>query len=240
VAAALALAMVAIRMSVPRDEPPAPGARHGGGYADVFRHPVLLAYAPLAVFSYGGMMAVQALWAGPWLVNVGGQSPTQAARGLFVINLCMLAAFMAWGVLAPRLQARGWSAARLIARFMPISTLVLALACLLGPDAGAVVLAVFCVSTTVVSLSQPAVGMAFPTALAGRALSAYNLLIFAGVFVIQWAIGLAIDALRGMGADSVSAYRGAFALLAACQAFAYGWFLLRGGRSGLVAARGAA
>jgi predicted MFS family arabinose efflux permease len=240
VAASLALAMVAIRLSVPRDEPASPGVRSDAGYAEVFRHPVFLAYAPLAVFSYGGMMAVQALWAGPWLVNVCGQTPAQAARGLFVINLGMLAAFMAWGVLAPRLQARGWTAARLIARFMPLSTLVLAGACLLGPDAGAAVLALFCVSTTVVSLSQPAVGMAFPTALAGRALSAYNLLIFAGVFLIQWVIGLAIDALRGWGGDAVSAYRGAFALLAACQALAYAWFLLHGGRTSIAAARGAA
>ena len=157
--------------------------------------------------------------------------PVQAAQGLFGINLAMLLAFMAWGVVAPRLQARGWTASRLIARGMPVSLGVLALACGLGPDAGAAVLALFCVSTTVVSLSQPAVGMAFAAHVAGRALSAYNLFIFAGVFALQWGIGLAIDLFRAAGWGGVSAYRGAFALLLVCQMLAYLWFLLRAGRT---------
>jgi hypothetical protein len=41
--------------------------------------------------------------------------------------------------------------------------------------------------------------MAFPSALAGRALSAYNLVIFIGVFVVQWGIGLLVDAFRALG-----------------------------------------
>lgn len=230
-AALFALAMVALRVFVPADPAPHPAGRDGAGYAQVFRHPVFIAYAPLAVFSYGGMIAVQSLWAGPWLVQVAGRTPGEAAQGLFGINLAMLAAFMAWGVITPRLQARGWSTARLIARGMPLSLAVLALACILGPGAGALVLALFCVATTVVSLSQPAVGMAFAAPVAGRALSAYNLLIFAGVFALQWGIGLAVDRFRAAGWEVVSAYRGAFALLVACQALAYLWFLLRHGRT---------
>ena len=62
--------------------------------------------------------------------------------------------------------------------------------------------ALFCVSSTFVSLAQPAVGMAFPPALAGRALSAYNLVIFAGVFTVQWGIGLLIDAFAARWAGS--------------------------------------
>lgn len=230
-AALFAVAMVALRVFVPADPVPHPAGRDGAGYAQVFRHPVFIAYAPLAVFSYGGMIAVQSLWAGPWLVQVAGRTPGEAAQGLFGINLAMLAAFMAWGVITPRLQARGWSTARLIARGMPLSLAVLALACILGPGAGAPVLALFCVATTVVSLSQPAVGMAFAAPVAGRALSAYNLLIFAGVFALQWGIGLAVDRFRAAGWEVVSAYRGAFALLVACQALAYLWFLLRHGRT---------
>jgi hypothetical protein len=139
----------------------------------------------------------------------------------------MLFAFLAWGVAAPRLQERGWSAARLIAWGAPVGLASLGCMAALGNQAGAAWVTLFCVSTTVVSLSQPAVGMAFPTHLAGRALSAYNLLIFAGVFALQWGIGLAIDALRTGGLDAVSAHRGAFALLAGCQLLAYLWFLTR-------------
>ena len=57
-------------------------------------------------------------------------------------------------------------------------------------------------SSTFVALAQPAVGMAFPPSLAGRALSAYNLVIFAGVFVVQWGIGLLDRWLPGRGAGT--------------------------------------
>lgn len=79
-----------------------------------------------------------------------------------------------------------------------------------------------------ISLSQPAVGQAFPSALAGRALSAYNLVIFAGIFAIQWGLGLAIDAFAAAGASTLSAYRGAMALLGMCALCAYLWFLWHG------------
>lgn len=238
VAAALAVAMVAVRLLTPPDEgAPAAAIASSAGYADVFRHPVFVAYAPLAVFSYGGLIAVQSLWAGPWLVDVVGRSAAQSAQGLFGLNLAMLFAFMAWGVIAPRLQSHGWTAQRVIGWWLPVSLVVLAGVAALGPAAGAAWLTLFCVSSTVVSLSQPAVGMAFPTALAGRALSAYNLLIFAGVFALQWGIGLAIDGLRSLGWSGVSAYRGAFALLAACQVIAYLWFLWRSHRHPAAEAR---
>ena len=63
------------------------------------------------------------------------------------------------------------------------------------------------------------------TELAGRALSAYNLLIFAGIFTLQWGIGVAIDLFRGFGWSTLSAYQAAMALLAACCALSYLWFL---------------
>jgi hypothetical protein len=101
------------------------------------------------------------------------------------------------------------------------------LALILGPQAGAWVWVLFCAGSTAVSLSQPAVGLALPAALAARALSAYNLVIFLGVFTLQWGIGLAIDGLRALGWNTLSAYRGGFALLTVCCLFSYVWFLCR-------------
>jgi hypothetical protein len=51
---------------------------------------------PLGFFSYGGMVAIQTLWAGPWMVRVAA-GPLQAATGLFWINACMLCTFWTWG-----------------------------------------------------------------------------------------------------------------------------------------------
>ena len=68
--------------------------------------------------------------------------------------------------------------------------------------------------------------MAFPAALAGRALSAYNLVIFVGVFVVQWGIGLLVDGFGALGLDVVDSFRAAMAVFLACSCGAYAWFLL--------------
>jgi len=235
-AALFALSMLMIAWRVPRDAPARPAAHPVGtptidGYRAVFRHPSFVRFAPMAFFQYGGMVAVQSLWAGPWLSQVGGLTPEQAASGLFGINIAMLATFMAWGVAVPRLYARGWTAQSLIALGMPVCLLVLVAAVLLGRDAGAGIWGLFCVTSTFVSLSQPAVAQAFPAALAGRALSAYNLVIFVGVFLLQWGIGLAIDVFKAFGFSVESAYQGAFALLAGCCTLSYVWFLRRDDRA---------
>ncbi len=102
---------------------------------------------------------------------------------------------------------------------------------LLGRQAGALVWALYCVSATCMSLAQPAVGQAFDRALAGRALSAYNLVVFGGIFAIQWGLGLAIDLFRALGWTTLSAFQGAFALLWCAGLASYLWFVLRDDRS---------
>lgn len=231
VAAMLVLAMLLIAALVPRDRPAAvvtPGDPPAS-YRSIFLHPYFVRLAPMAFMLYGGLLAVQSLWAGPWLTQVAGHSAGEAAQGLFAINLAMLCAFFAWGVVMPRLRHRGWTVDRLIALGVPLPLGLLALAVVLGPAAQAPWWALWCVSCTVVSLSQPAVAQAFPTAVAGRALSAYNLVIFLGVFCVQWGIGLVIDLLAAMGWERPLAMRAAFGLLCMAATASYGWFLLRRG-----------
>jgi hypothetical protein len=55
-------------------------------------------------------------------------------------------------------------------------------------------------------------------------LSAYNLAIFAGVFVMQWVLGLLIDGLRWLGWTEAAGFRGAFAVFCLCSVVAYGVF----------------
>ena len=78
-------------------------------------------------------------------------------------------------------------------RGLPLAFVAMAVNVWLGGAAGAAHWALWCVACTFVSVSQPAVGAAFAAHQAGRALSAFNLVIFSGVFVLQWGIGLAID-----------------------------------------------
>jgi hypothetical protein len=71
----------------------------------------------------------------------------------------------------------------------------------------------WCALTSVIALTQPAVAQAFPKEQAGRALSAFNLAIFSGVFAWQWGMGLAIDAMVGAGWDRAASHRAAMAML---------------------------
>jgi MFS family permease len=199
---------------------------HPPSYAQVWRHPYFRRMAPIGFFNYGGMIAIQSLWAGPWLVRVAGWAPAQAAAGLFVLNLCMLGTFWTWGLLNPLLARRGLHTDRLIAWGLPLSLLVLAGILVAGPAAAAFAWALFCTTSTFVSLAQPAVGMAFPSVLAGRALSAYNLVIFAGVFVVQWGIGLLVDGFGAAGLAEVESFRAAMGVFLACCTASYLWFLM--------------
>ncbi|MEY2770236.1 MAG: L-galactonate transporter [Pseudomonadota bacterium] len=219
----VALAMLLIALLVPRWERlPATAAQadDDGSYRAIWRNPYFWHLTPLGFFTYGGMVAIQTLWAGPWLTQVAGWSPASAAGGLFLINLAMLGAFWLWGLLTPGLARRGWSANRLMVVGQPLAFVLLGVLVLVGPGLGAasaLVLALYCVANTFTSLAQPAVGMAYPSHLAGRALSAFNLVIFAGIFVVQWGIGLAVDLGRRMGMETAQAYQfamGIYALVA--------------------------
>ena len=183
---------------------------------------------PLGVFNYGGLLASQTLWAVPWMIRVASYTPVQAAQGLFWINVAMLVTFWTWGLLNPWLARRGMDAQRLIALGLPASLIMLAV--IVGADAKLVewsglLLALFCMASTFVSLAQPAVGMAFPAELAGRALSAYNLVIFSGVFAMQWGIGLLIDGFRALGWTETNAFHGAMAIFLVFCIASYVYFL---------------
>ena len=204
------------------------GVKTKASYAEVWRHPYFRKMAPVGFFCYGGLVAMQTLWVSPWMIHVAGYTPMEAANGLFWVNVTMLVAFWTWGMVNPWLARRGLNAETLIARGLPLSFVMLAILIGAGsalPISSVAVWALYCVGCTFVSLAQPAVGMAFPSALAGRALSAYNLVIFAGVFSVQWGVGLAIDGFKVMGFGQVQAYQAALSVFLVCCVASYVHFL---------------
>ncbi len=227
----LMLSMWLIAWQVPRWQPAAPVsdvAPGAGAYAQVWRHPYFRRMTPIGFFNYGGMVAIQTLWAVPWMIRVAGYTPVQAATSLFWINVTMLTAFWSWGLLIPRLTRRGVRTEQLITWGTPLSLLVLAFIVVGGEraaDPAGLLWALFCVTSTFLSLIQPAVGMAFTADLAGRALSAYNLVIFSGVFVVQWGIGLLIDAFVAQGWAQPQAFQGALGIFLLFNLLAYAYFL---------------
>jgi MFS family permease len=225
------LSMVFILWWVPKWEP-TPAATNPQGaeppwwhaYLQVWRHPYFRRMSPLGFFSYGGLVAMQTLWAGPWLTKVSGYTALEAATGLFWINVSMLLAFWGWGMVNPWLTHHGYTANRLIGWGVPFNLLAMWGVVWGGAETGTITWIAFFITNTVVSLAQPAVGMAFPSHLAGRALSAYNLVVFAGVFVIQWGMGLWIDALLALGWSTTAAFQGALGFFMLCSLGGYGYF----------------
>jgi len=224
VVAAIAL----IAWQVPRWNPTqAAEARTGpvrASYAEVWRHPYFRKMAPIGFFCYGGLIAIQTLWAAPWMIKVAGYTALQAASGLFWINVAMLVAFWAWGLANPWLTRHGYHAERLIAWGLPVSFVLLAIIAVAGPalstGTGAV-WAIYCVSCTFVALAQPSVAMAFAPSLAGRALSAFNLLLFAGAFTLQWGIGLAVDGFQALGLTETQSFQSAMGVFLIGSVAAY-------------------
>lgn len=194
-------------------------------YSEVWKHPYFRCLTPMGFFNYGGLIAMQTLWAGPWMIKVAGYTPLEAATGLFWVNVCMLFTFWLWGWITPTLTKRGLTANRLMTYGVPLNLCVQLYIVCAGSDAGALHWALFCISSSFVSLAQPAVGMAFPSALAGRALSAYNLVLFLGVFVVQWGMGLMIDGFKAFGFETHQAFQGAMAVFLSCCLLSYGYFL---------------
>ena len=198
-------------------------------YAEVWRSPYFRKMSPLAFFNYGGLVAIQTLWAGPWMVQVAAYTPLEAATGLFCINAAMLCTFWGWGMINPWLAQHGWPADRLLTWGVPLSVASLAANIALGASSGWLGWAVFCMASSVMGLAQPAVGMSFRPALAGRALSAYNLVIFSGVFCVQWGIGLAIDAFAAAGLGPVARFQAAMGVFLCCCMASYAYFVSQPG-----------
>lgn len=202
-------------------------SRRASGYSEIWSNPYFRSLMPLAFLGYGGMVAMQTLWVTPWMVHVAGFSPTQAATGLFWISVAMLVTYWVWGLVNPLLARRGIHADWLILRGIPLSIVPVMVVAYLGDraiDAAPWLLGAYCVLATVNSLAQPAVGVSFRSELAGRALSAYNLVVFCGVFAVQWGIGLTIDGFRALGWAEVAAYQGAWSVYALGYLAAYLYF----------------
>jgi hypothetical protein len=133
-------------------------------------------------------------------------------------------AFSIWGLIMPSLTRRGWNVDRLLTRIVPLGLAVLAVNTVLGSQADWPLWALFIVLGSVVSLAQPALSMTFPPSLAGRALTAYNLVCFLGIFVMQWGIGLLVDAFLALGWSQQASFQGAFGAYLCCCLAAFAFY----------------
>ena len=206
-------------------------SKDNGSLKEIWNNNFFKSLVPMGFFNYGGLFAIQTLWAGPWMVKVSGYTPEQSANGLFIIYFSLLISFLSWGYLVPKISKNVSDAIRLLKFGAPLNLIVLAFIIYLGPKAGAYHWAFFAVSSVFLSLTQPAVGMAFSFSNAGKALTSFNLLLFIGAFALQWIIGVIIDLTMNLGFSEILGFRFAMIFFLLTSFFSYLFFLIKNSKN---------
>ena len=216
-------------------EGPALSLRHQlAGLARCFASRPFLRVAPLAGLCGGGSIAVQSLWVGPWLRDVGGFDRSGVAHGLFFIALVFSAGILIGGIVADLLARRGIDLLVTMIAGLAINFLCMGAIILGSGRSLLVVWLLYAMTGQVVALVYAHLSRVLGRNLAGRSNAGVNFLVFASAFLTQWGIGRMIDRYpQSASGYDPAGYRAGFGLLLALQLVALAWFfLLRPGTSG--------
>ena len=182
-------------------------------------------YAPMAAAGLGGFIALQGLWAVPWLMQAGGHTREVAAWHMLLTTLAMVCGFLATALGIGTLRRWGVPPGRVMTLGNALGLLAMAA---IWRDAGSsqVLWFVLGVVFAVGNIAYAELTGLFGPALAGRVNAALNLAAFVGAFAVQWGYGVLLDGLQAAGWAVPAAHRAAFAALLALQVAGFAWFLV--------------
>ncbi len=197
------------------------------GVAEVFRSGYFWALAPVTCLTVSAGMALQGLWAGPWLRDVAGFDEAGMASQLFVIAAGLTVGSLMIGITADLAQRAGIPLIRVIGIGVPLFFLAQILIILEVAPRGGWLWPFFTLTSNVAMLAYPLYSSHFGLALSGRANTAINMLAFFAAFGYQAAVGVVLDFWEPVeGVFPAEAYQSAFMACLALQLLAFGWFLL--------------
>ena len=210
---------------------PVPMKKQLEGLKTVLTSRPFLAIAPLVMFSQSAQMAIQGLWAKPWLRDVAGLDEAECANHLMGMMAGMMAGFFLLGLLSERLyHARKVSPVTVGVLAMAVF-IVLQLLMALGLTAQPMLLmTAFSFFATAGILPYAGLSQIFPKDLSGRVSTSLNLTVFLGAFAVQWGLGEIINLWPPQGKGyAPESYGAAFGSLAAFQLFGLLWFIVLNG-----------
>lgn len=181
---------------------------------------------PLGTFCYGGFIAIQTLWLGPWLTVVMEYSADKASQILFLFNAVLLLAYGVNAIFLPRLEKYGITTLRYLIWMVGAALVFQGCAFYLRSSWVWIwwcLLAVTCASFV---LAQSLIVSYFPKSFSGRVSTSYNLTLFIGAFIAQWGIGHLVDIGIDAGWSRTSAFDFALGIYLAIQVLGYAWFLI--------------
>ena len=197
------------------------------GLAGVFKDRLFWKVTPVVSATNAVALAVQSLWLGPWLVDVGGLTRDTAAVYLMFCALGFGVGVAGIGTLASWLGRRGIGALAVMSvAILPFFLVQILMILGIATDSLALVI-VYGMTGQVAIVVHAKFAEHFGIALAGRASTALNLIAFVLAFAGQYAIGGIIDLWPpGPGGGyHPDGYRAAFLGAFAIETAAYLWYL---------------
>lgn len=193
----------------------------------IFRDRYFWRLAPIGTLTMGTGMAIQGLWAAPWLRDIAGLGPGGVADYLFATTVAMTLGFAGTGVLVELLRRHGVG---------PYAVMVAGTVILIGSQAamalevdptGLWIWILFGLTNNITVLSYPLLSRHFPLRYAGRANGGLNLLVFVAAFAAQYAIGgiIGLWPAAADGGYAPDAYPIAFGIFVVLQIAAFFWLL---------------
>ena len=181
--------------------------------------------APLTMLSQGMFLAVQGLWAGPYLRDVQGADDFAAAKAVSLLGTGMVAGYCMLGIAARILSRRGiplvTTAGAAMLGFVMMQAVIVAQVII--PWVIVWLLYGFFGSSS--AICYAVLGASFPAHMAGRASTALTLAVFASAFAIQSAIGMLVGwwpaTATGYAAEG---HETAWLAMLAAQILAFAWY----------------
>lgn len=199
-----------------------------GGLRQIYGNLVFWRIAPITALSQGSFLAIQTLWAGPWLRDVAGLDPAAVGYTLSSGAIGFVIGNILVGIVAVRLAKRGIPPIVVVGVGM---TLFIVVQLVIIGEWVAVPWAlwfVFGMFGTIGVLSFSVLAQEFPAHLTGRASTGMNLLIFVAAFALQWGMGEVINLWPAAadGGYAAPGYRTAFVSALVLQILALAWLVI--------------
>jgi sugar phosphate permease len=239
VAIGVATAVLAIVFfALVRERPRAPGAPAADGTEEAIpvgamirrllssRDYWLISFG--AFCRYGAFVAVQGLWAGPYLVEAAGLSPLRAANLILLLNLSFVVGAPLGGWLSDRVLSSRKKV--MLAALAGTALAVLALGLASGTRSVWVIAAILTTLGVTSSFGQVVyahVKELMPARMTGMAMTGVNFFVMLGAAAYMHGTGWVLDRWSGpAGARGPDGYRAAFVAAAAMVALALGLYSL--------------
>lgn len=200
------------------------------GIRTVFKSAFFWRITPLAITSQSTFLSIQSLWAGPWLRDIAVFDRTGVARMLLLIFAAMIVGYSGVGALAVRLNRIGIQPLTVAIFGMGLFVLNFLLIVLQFETLTTLLWISFGFLGTCGILVYAVLPLHFPSHLAGRVITGFNLMIFIFSFINQWGIGAVINLwpATAAGGYAPQGYRFAFGMLLIFQLLAFAWYWLSG------------